>query len=57
MSCDCKKKCGENCSCVVNNLKCTDICSFKDCENIEAIEVDDEMIDEYNDDYDSDNEY
>lgn len=42
----------------MNDLKCTDICSCKDCLNIETIEFDEEMLDQYNDDeYDSDDEY
>ena len=59
MSCDCKKKCNESCLCAVNNLKCTDMCSCKNCDNATTIEIydgdDNESLDEYSDD--SDEEY
>ena len=42
MSCDCKKRCGNNCICLITCLKCTDMCSCKVCSNTVEIESDDE---------------
>lgn len=36
LTCKCK-----SCSCVVNGLKCTDICALANCEN--QVEADDEI--------------
>ena len=34
VSCNCRKSCrAPQCQCVVNGLKCSDICSLKQCEN------------------------
>ena len=37
MACECKKRCNETCLCVVNDLKCTDMCLCHNCENYEEI--------------------
>ena len=58
MACECKKNCGEACACAVNNLKCTDMCLCKNCDNTTPIE--DESSDEsdhYSDSDNSDYEY
>ena len=35
-ACSCRKKCvSGKCSCYNGNLKCTDACSCKDCDNAE----------------------
>ena len=34
LSCDCKRRCVEGkCACMVNGIKCTDMCSLKTCDN------------------------
>ena len=55
MSCECKKKCDKTCVCAVNYLKCTDMCSCKNCDNTTLIEGlynddDGDESDEYSDD-------
>ena len=61
MSCECKKKCGETCACAINDLKCTDMCSCKTCDNTTPIggmydEDESDGSDEYSDS-ESDTEY
>jgi len=33
LSCNCKSTCSADCPCIVNGLKCTDMCRLKDCNN------------------------
>ena len=55
MSCECKKRCSNDCPCVTNNLNCTDMCSCHACENSLEISVSDEEL-ENEDGYASDDE-
>ena len=34
LSCDCRKSCSApKCACIVNGLKCTQMCRLQDCQN------------------------
>ena len=47
VGCSCRKKCvPSKCSCYDGNLKCTDACSCKDCDNTE----DDNETESFDDD-------
>ena len=52
IACSCRKKCAScKCSCYDGNLKCTDACSYKDCDETESFDEDsicdtDEEIDD-----------
>ena len=53
LACRCTRSCKlPSCVCLANGLKCTDICTLKECQN--QVE-DDEEIDLYNSDDDTDN--
>ena len=58
LSCNCSRRCTEgNCSCLMNGLKCTDMCKLKNCDNSaqdddDEIDVNDEDEVEEDDDFD-----
>ena len=55
LACRCTRSCKlPSCVCLANGLKCTDICTLKECQN--QVE-DDEEIDLYNSDDDTDNSH
>ena len=56
MSCDCKRKCENDCICLTNGLNCTDMCSCEDCRNTVIVESDDNEYDTEADDDDKEEE-
>ena len=47
LSCDCKRKCVEGkCTCMLNGIKCTDMCRLKTCSNRPSEAVADEEVDD-----------
>ena len=59
LSCKCTRTCRQpTCECVINGLKCTDMCRLSDCENQPSTEdaEDSEYDDEDNDDDDDDDD-
>ena len=57
LACNCAKKCElPKCECMVNRLKCTDMCRLQDCENQANAEESDYEPDE-NDDFDLEDEH
>ena len=57
LACRCTRSCKlPNCVCLVNGLKCTDMCTLKDCNNesVEEVEVN---IADYSDEEDDDDDY
>ena len=57
LACNCAKKCElPKCECMVNGLKCTDMCRLQDCENQANAEESDYEPDE-NDDLDLEDEH
>ena len=61
LACNCTKKCSlPKCVCMVNGLKCTDMCRLADCENqasiSEGLESSDEEVEDM-EDLDNDFDY
>lgn len=59
LSCQCKKSCKlPTCSCLVNGLKCTDMCRLQDCTNRKDDDDDDDdvLVSDESDDEDEDTE-
>ena len=57
LACRCTRSCKLlNCICLLNGLKCTDMCTLKDCNNesVEEVEVN---IADYSDEEDDDDDY
>ena len=53
LACKCTQSCKlSNCVCLSNGLKCTDICTLKDCDNqaVEDVDISDDGDDEEDDD-------
>ena len=53
LACKCTRSCKlPNCVCLSNGLKCTDICTLKDCDNqaVEDVDISDDGDDEEDDD-------
>ena len=50
MSCKCARHCDEDCLCVVNGLRCTPACKFRDCANTQE----DDEVGQYSDNSDGD---
>ena len=58
LACNCAKKCElPKCECMLNGLKCTDMCRLQDCENQPHGEESDCEQDENDDNDDSEEEY
>ena len=48
LACNCPRKCElPKCECMVNGLKCTDMCRLSDCENQASLSASEENVDEY----------
>ena len=48
LACNCPRKCElPKCECIVNGLKCTDMCRLSDCENQASLSASEENVDEY----------
>ena len=59
LACDCKRKCVVgSCSCIDNDLKCTDACTLNGCENISTgDDIDNDTESEFEEDEDDDELY
>ena len=56
MACECKKRCNKNFLCVVNDLKCADMCLCHDFGNYEEILFEEERETEFDPDDKDDEE-
>ena len=53
LSCSCTRSCKlPNCSCLVNGLKCTDMCKLLDCENRQEDTIEEALTDDIDQDED-----
>ena len=59
LACDCKRKCVTgSCSCVDNNLKCTDACALRDYENTSTgDDIDDDSESDFDVDEDDEEDW
>jgi hypothetical protein len=48
LSCHCKSVCDSDCPCVINGLKCSEMCRLKECSNSTALEDLDENTQIFN---------
>ena len=47
LSCSCTRSCKlPNCSCLINGLKCTDMCKLSDCDNRREDNTEDALTDD-----------